>query len=146
MVTKAQMRKIQTLKHQVAWLCKDRATWEQFLTSCAGRLVSSSTQLSLREAIKVIDALQQQISGAGSQASGRPNNFNDDDRNKQLKYIEHLLKGRGWAYADGLARRICKVEKLAWVRSGDLRKIIAALKYDQGRKLAAASRELRDSG
>jgi len=96
----------------------------------------SSTELSLREGINVIDELAKQVSGDRLQVTvaGRPHNFEAEDRNKQLKYIEYLLAGRSWAYADALARRICKVEKMAFVRSGDLRKIITALKKDEPRK------------
>ena len=139
MATKPQIRKIQTLKHQVAWLCRDRATWEQFLTSCAGRLVTSSTELRLDEGIKVIDALVQLTGGAGAgPLSSAHASRSTDDKTKQLKLIERLLDGRSWAYADALAKRICKVDRLAWVRGGDLRKIIAALEYDRKRKLRAS--------
>jgi len=135
-ITQKQIKILHTLKHQVAWLCQDRSAWEGFLSSCAGRPVMSSTELSLREGINVIDELAKQVSGDRLQVTvaGRPHNFVAEDRNKQLKYIEHLLAGRSWAYADALARRICKVDKMAFVRGGDLRKIIAALEYDRKRK------------
>lgn len=144
-VTKDQIRKLQTLKHQVAFLCKDRATWEQFLSSCAGRPVTSSTELSMAEGGKVIDALRQFAGEAHPGAVGQRSHGatpprsgfeGGDDKSQQLKKIEHLLDGRGWAYADALAKRICKVDSLRFVRGGDLRKIIAALQYDARRKRA----------
>lgn len=141
-ITKDQIRKLQTLKHQVAWLCKDRATWESFLSSAAGREVHSSTELSLDEGIKVINALQE-LGGAGAPAhagfNARGSARSTDDKSAQMKLIERLLDGRGWAYADALAKRICKVDSLRFVRGGDLRKIIAALQYDRKRRESHAA-------
>lgn len=56
-------------------------------------------------------------------------------REAQIGKIEALLadQGREWEYAHPLARRICKVERLEFCRSNDLRKVIAALEYDAHR-------------
>lgn len=58
-----------------------------------------------------------------------------DTRAAQLQKIEALLTeaGRPWAYADGIARKICKADKIAWVKTHDLYKIIAALVKDAQR-------------
>ncbi|MGL4885496.1 MAG: phage protein GemA/Gp16 family protein [Aeromonas veronii] len=41
--------------------------------------------------------------------------------------------GRTWAYADAMAMRICKVERLEWCDEPQLQKLIAALNYDANR-------------
>jgi phage gp16-like protein len=60
---------------------------------------------------------------------GRPLNMDSPDRGAQLGKIEALLleANRPWAYADAIARRICRVEKVAWCTPEQLRKVIAAL-------------------
>jgi len=57
-------------------------------------------------------------------------------RKRQIDKIEALLTigGKSWAYADALALRICKVEKLAWVPEGQLYKIITALRKQAQRE------------
>lgn len=51
-------------------------------------------------------------------------------RKKQLWKIEALLTvgGKPWEYADALAQRICKVDRLEWVKDDQLYKIITALR------------------
>lgn len=39
-----------------------------------------------------------------------------------------------WAYADGMAKRICKVDRIEWCEAEQLIKIIAALNIDAKRK------------
>ena len=53
----------------------------------------------------------------------------------QLKKIEALLAEakRPWSYAQTLAKRICKVERLEWVPADELYKIITALEKDAAR-------------
>lgn len=41
--------------------------------------------------------------------------------------------GRTWAYADGLAKRICKVDKVDWCTDEQLHKLIAAMYMDATR-------------
>lgn len=41
---------------------------------------------------------------------------------------------RPWSYAVALAKRLCKVDRLEWCDTADLRKIIAALYYDAKRR------------
>ena len=57
--------------------------------------------------------------------------------------IEALLAeaGRAWAYADGIAQRVCKVETVRFCTEDQLRKIIAALMYDQKRRQKRAASE-----
>lgn len=39
-----------------------------------------------------------------------------------------------WAYADGIAKRVCKVEKVRWCVPEQLLKVVAALVYHQKRR------------
>lgn len=57
------------------------------------------------------------------------------DRQALLGKVRKQLDvaGRDEAYADALAKRICKVERLIWCDAQQLRKIIAALSYDAQR-------------
>jgi phage gp16-like protein len=41
---------------------------------------------------------------------------------------------RPWSYADALAKRICKVDKIIWVPGDQLHKVIAALRYQARRE------------
>jgi phage gp16-like protein len=65
----------------------------------------------------------------------RPHNIGSADRGPLLKKIEALLAShrRPWAYAEALARRIGKRDRLALCGPADLRKIVAALQYDARR-------------
>lgn len=66
---------------------------------------------------------------------GQPVNIDSKERGPQLRKIEALLAeaGRPWKYADGVARKICKVDKVQWCTPDQLRKVIAALIYDAKR-------------
>ena len=62
-------------------------------------------------------------------------------RADQIAKIEALLADKArrqgrpvpWAYADAIARRVCRVEKIDWCESDQLRRVIAALEYDRRR-------------
>lgn len=41
--------------------------------------------------------------------------------------------GRPWAYADGMAQRMFKVERVEWCNEDQLHRIVAALSYDASR-------------
>jgi phage gp16-like protein len=67
----------------------------------------------------------------------RPRNMEDfGSKAEQLKKIEALLTvgGKSWAYADGIAKRICKVDKVEWVTDGNLYKVITALRMQAKRE------------
>jgi phage gp16-like protein len=59
----------------------------------------------------------------------------ESSRGAQLRKIEALLAEAGypWSYADALAQRICKVERMAFVPEHALYKIITALELDAKR-------------
>lgn len=57
------------------------------------------------------------------------------DREKLVGKIEAFLAEakRSWAYADGMALRMFKVERVEWLDPGQLQKLVAALTYDARR-------------
>ncbi|PLP96027.1 regulatory protein GemA [Pseudomonas sp. FFUP_PS_473] len=57
------------------------------------------------------------------------------DRAKLVSKIEAQLAdaGRPWAYGDGIAKRLYKVEKVEWLNPEQLRGVVAALAYDAKR-------------
>jgi phage gp16-like protein len=52
--------------------------------------------------------------------------------------------GRPWAYVDGMARKMFKVEKVDWLDEEQLGKIVAALAYDAKRRAKQAGKEGAD--
>lgn len=92
------------------------------------------------------DGGQSQPRGQGFPAyPGRPSNMDDEDRGKLLRKIEALLTigHKPWAYADAIARRICKIERVAWCRASELHKVVGVLasnakRYGWGASRAAA--------
>ncbi len=73
--------------------------------------------------------------------AGRAKPSVGQDRKALMDKIEAQLAeaGRSWAYADSLAKRICKVDSISFCRDDHLLKIVAALSYD-------ARRHGRDEG
>ena len=67
---------------------------------------------------------------------GRPNNT-DVRRRREMTKIEALLTdaGRGWEYAEALAKRICKRDRLEFCGPAELYKIVAALELEARRRL-----------
>jgi len=47
--------------------------------------------------------------------------------------------GRDWPYAQGIAKRMFKRERLEWLRADELHKLVAALMYDQRRRHKGAA-------
>lgn len=72
---------------------------------------------------------------------GRPHNMEGSERSPQLKKVEALLAdaGRPWSYADGIAKRMFQVDRVAFCDGAQLQAIIAAMIYDQGRRVARAA-------
>lgn len=69
---------------------------------------------------------------------GRPSNIDSADRGPLLRKVEALLTDarREWAYADGMVKRMFHVERTQFCTPEQLRKLIAALTYDQRRRKA----------
>lgn len=63
------------------------------------------------------------------------------DRAAQIAKIKALLTDKAkrqgrpvpWTYADAIAKRVCKVDRVEWVDTLELYKVISALEYDQKR-------------
>ena len=65
------------------------------------------------------------------------------DRAPMVRKIRAMLyeAGRQDAYADGLAKKMFHVEMFEWCAPDQLRRVIAALCYDRGRRRAREARE-----
>ncbi|MDW7643426.1 MAG: regulatory protein GemA [Desulfuromonadales bacterium] len=116
---------------------------EDYRAILAGYGVQSSKDLSTFKAAKLLADLEEKAAAAGvwKRRGGkghRPHNMatGRSSRAAQLEKIGALLTvgGKSWAYADGMAKRICKVEKVAWVADDELYKVIAALRYQAKRE------------
>lgn len=78
--------------------------------------------------------------GAFKRKNGRPHNFYEPSRHRMMTKIGALLAEAKypWSYADTIAKRVCKVDRLAFVPVEKLGSIIAALVKDakrNGRRL-----------
>lgn len=110
--------------------------YRELLWNTAG--VRSAADLDASDRRAVLEAMRRLgfVDGKAKRShAGRPHNIGQAERGPQLRKIEAFLleAGRPWAYADELARRICKVDRLAWCNGEQLRKVIAALAYDAKR-------------
>lgn len=119
----------------------DEGTYRLMLTNIAG--VASCKALTPEATAKVLAHLR----GVGyvrrreaKPTPGRPNNMAHADRGDLLAKIEaHLLDAnRPWAYADGMARRMFGIDRVSFCHEGQLHRIVAALEYDQKRRIARA--------
>jgi len=73
---------------------------------------------------------------AGKPHPGKPHNTNTPDRGPLLGKVEALLADarREWAYADGLAKSMFGIERVAFCHAGQLHKMVAALEIDKRRR------------
>lgn len=116
-------------------LALDDACYRAMLTEVTGK--DSAGDCNRAQLLAVVRHLAAR--GWGKKKGGyprRPKNMDRaDSRSRQLKKIEAYLAeaGRPWAYADSMAKRICKMDLIQWVPTGNLYKIIAALKRDAER-------------
>ena len=124
--------KIQIARRQLGM---DDATYYSMLQSVAG--VTSSKQLNFRGVAKVIAHLRR-CGFVDSPAKHGKRPRPPQSREALIGKIEAQLAaaGRPWAYAEAMAKRICKVEKIDWCDAEQLGKIIAALSYDAKRRAA----------
>jgi phage gp16-like protein len=140
MATPLQIKLIHCVKGA---LSLDDGTYRDIL---AGYGVASSKDLDAVAAAKLLRDLEDKAAAAGvwkrggapKRAGKKPHNLKTGrlSRQAQLQKIEALLTigGKSWSYADALALRICKVEKLAWVPESELYKVISALRYQAKRE------------
>jgi phage gp16-like protein len=118
----------------------------------AGYGVGSCKDMSTRQAADLVADLEAKAVAAGvwkkrgapKRSGNRPHNIerkrgqqlDQASRARQLQKIEALLTvgGKTWGYADSLAQRICKIDRVAWVSTGDLYKLITALRKQAKRE------------
>lgn len=115
-------------------LCLDDDTYRALLQRVSG--VRSAKDLSPRQ----IDAVLQEFDRLGWQSApakqaGRKIATPATDRKKLMGKVNAFLaeSERSWAYADGLALRMFKVERVEWLDAEQLHKMVAALSYDAKR-------------
>lgn len=122
-------------KHKAIWAARtanglDDATFHELLEGLVG--VSSTKDLTEAQQADVLDY----FNGKRRSYPGRPHNMDCPDRGPMLRKIEALLADSKlpWAYADGISKRMFKVERVAFCAPEQLRKIIQALAYSAQRR------------
>lgn len=118
-----------------AQLGLDRATYEDMLWTVAR--VRSAADLDFAGRKQVLDHLQAQgFQSRRRRAGPPPANLYSQERGPLLRKIEALLaaSGRHWFYADGIAKRMFKIELVRWCAPDQLHKVVAALEYDAKRR------------
>lgn len=124
-----ELAKIHTVARRQLGLDED--TYRAMLESVAG--VRSAGGLDAAGRRKVLDHLKRVGGLVG--VTDRPHNADVEAVRPLMSKIEALLAeaGRPWAYAEGIARRQCGRERLAWCTPEQLRGVIAALVRDAQR-------------
>lgn len=126
-----QRKAIHVLRRQLGL---ERDVYESILQRVAG--VASSTQLDDAGRDRVLDELRR-LAGEAAPTSkprksypGKPHNFYSTAMPEMAAKIEAQLADMKlpWSYADSIAKRMFRIERVAWVRDeAQLRSIIAAL-------------------
>lgn len=131
------LQKIHVAKRQMAL---DDHTYRCLLERVTG--LTSAADLDARQRRAVIDEFYRL--GWKAKSHRKPGKV-AESKQALVSKIEALLAdaGRAWAYADGIAQRVCKVSSVRFCDANQLRKVISALMYDQKRraKRAAATSE-----
>jgi len=111
----------------------DDETYRALLVRVAG--VRSAKDLSPRQAGKVLAEFERLGWKSSPVKTGRKAPVAAADRAKLVGKIEAFLaeSKRSWAYADGMALRMFKVDRVEWLDPEQLRKMVAALAYDAKR-------------
>ncbi|QLG90914.1 regulatory protein GemA [Pseudomonas yamanorum] len=112
----------------------DDETYRALLVRVAG--VRSAKDLNPRQTGAVLaEFARLGWESAPAKKQGRKAPKAPSDRAKLVGKIEAFLAEakRSWAYADGMAMRMFKVERVEWLDPGQLQKIVAALTYDARR-------------
>lgn len=96
--------------------------------------VDSAKDLDAHGRAQVIQQLQTRLKA--TRKAGYPGRPHNADTRPRIQKIEALIAdaGRPWAYADTLAKRIAKKDRITFCSWDDLGKIIAALEYDAKRR------------
>ncbi|WP_281687592.1 gp16 family protein [Pseudomonas citronellolis] len=111
----------------------DDDTYRALLGRVAG--VRSSTALSPRQVGLVLAELERLGWQPTRKPTGRAAPTVAPDRQALVGKVEAFLAeaGRPWSYADAMALRMFKVERMEWLDAGQLGRLVAALAYDAKR-------------
>ncbi|WP_124076126.1 gp16 family protein [Burkholderia gladioli] len=128
-IAKSTLAKIHVAKKQLGMSDED---YRAMLRSVGG--VDSAKDLSPLGANKVLKHLERCGFAPKRSPGRRP--VVSINREAQLSKIEALLAqaGRTWTYADAMAKRICKVDRVQFCDGEMLGKLIAALSIDAKRR------------
>ncbi len=147
------LRLIHAAKRQMAW---DETTYRAILERMTGK--SSAADLNAKERQAVLDDFAR-LGWKPQKVKGHRNpNANaktaDPDlaltgagwgKDRLISKIGALLVNakppRSWAYADGIARQMFKIESVRFCDAEQLRRIVAALTYDARRRARQTSQE-----
>jgi phage gp16-like protein len=131
------LKLIHIARKDMAW---DENTYRAILERVTGK--TSAAALDARERKAVIDDFVRLGWRVKSHKGHRRPGPVPEDRQRLIWKIGAYLAdaGRTWAYADGIARRVCKVDSLRFCTPEQLHKIVAALEYDQRRRRAKAAK------
>jgi len=115
----------------------DDDTYHALVADVAGDpACTSSTHLNNSDLQRLIDRMKAtgfKVQGTKRDYGRRPNP--PVNREQLINKLEAQLAEakRTWAYADGMSKRICKVDKVDWCTVDQLHKLIAALYMDATR-------------
>lgn len=115
-------------------LALDEDTYRALITDVSGSPDrNSSSGLNDRELQQVVDRMKATGFKVTNNFGRRPNPT--ASRASLVAKLEAQLAeaGRPWVYADGMAKRICKVDKVDWCTAEQLHKLIAAMYKDATR-------------
>ncbi|MFH1984145.1 MAG: regulatory protein GemA [Pseudomonadota bacterium] len=130
------LAKIHIAKKQIGM---DEATYRDMLLAVAG--VDSAAALDDAGMRRVLQHLA--MSGfkgkagrkTGAAYPGRPKNMDDFERGPMLRKIEALLAEakRPWDYAHGIAKQMFRTERVEWLPTEDLHRVVSAMVYEARR-------------
>ncbi|MCY1220864.1 hypothetical protein D9M72_328950 [compost metagenome] len=123
-------KKIQIARRQLGL---DDETYRDILKRTVG--AESSKDLTSRQIGRVLAELERLGFQPAQAKGGRTKPSAAEDRAPLVGKIEAQLAdaGRPWAYADTMALRMFKVERVEWCDTDQLRRLVAALSYDAQR-------------
>ena len=128
----AELAKIHVLKKELG--LDDDAYRDILFCQTRKNSAGQLTPVERSRVLKHLKSLQERAQGYPGRPANmdikKAKNLSQLSRAAQLEKIEALLTvgKKPWAYADALAKAICKIDRVAWVPDGDLYKIITALR------------------
>ena len=127
------LKLIHAARRQMAW---DDNTSRAILERVTGK--SSAADLNAKERKAVLDDFARLGWRVKTRKGHRKPGTVGLDRQKLVDKIEAYLSEAKlpWAYADAMAKRICKVDSVRFCEPDQLHKLVAALEYDQRRRRA----------